>query len=116
MSIRFLSDENERHLPMHERSMLWACDGDEKIAMFSAHFEGDESKDRNQSVALWKVRMLHGKFDPFIHEHTPDPEGKNHHVEADDDGFTSLVNPEPMTISDARQWVRDNYQTFGKRE
>lgn len=113
MNLTFMCDPTERAMPMNERTMLWVCDGPRKIGLISA--DRDESADRNHTLAVWKARVLHENFDPFLHEHEPDKEGKHPHVESDNDGFTSLVHPKAMSLSEARQWVRDNYVKLRKK-
>lgn len=113
MSLRYLCDEQERHLPMAKRSKLWVLDGDEKIGMITA--ESDESADRNQALAIWKAGVLHSHFDPFDHiKEYGDHDDKSPHIKHDDDGYTTLVNPQSMTVGQARKWIKDNYRKARK--
>lgn len=109
--LTFLSDPEERHLPMHERSNVWVCDGEKRIATISA--VDDESVDRSQTTAMWTAKLHHKQFDPFMHDHEYDEENPNVHVSQSEEGLLSLKNPQQLSISDARQWVRDHY-TGGK--
>lgn len=110
--LTFLCDPEERHLPMSKRSTVWVCDEGKRIATLSSTIE-DPSESRNGVVGMWKARIHHKQFDPFMHDHEPDEEESNVHVASDDAGVLSLINPKQMSLSDARQWVRDNY-TGGK--
>lgn len=106
--LTFLCDPDEMHLPMHERSTVWVCDEGKRIATLSA--VDDESETRSQSTAMWTARLHHKQFDPFAYNHEPDEENPDEpHVSGSEDGLLSLVNPKQMSISDARQWVRDHY-------
>lgn len=110
--LTFLTDPDERHLPMGQRTKVWVCDEGKRIATLSA--VDDESASRNSDVAIWNARIHHKQFDPFMHDHEHDEEQNNVHVTSSEDGMLSLNNPKHLSLSDARQWVRDNY-TGGKR-
>lgn len=105
--LSFLCDPTERHLPMHQRTVVHVCDGPKRIATLSA--TDDESEDRSESTAMWTARVHHKQFDPFMHDHEPNEDETNVHVSASEEGLVSLHNPTKMGISDARQWVRDVY-------
>jgi len=110
--LTFLCDPEERHLPMHERTSVWVCDGEKRIATLSTNID-DPSEQRSQTTAMWTAKLHHKQFDPFMHDHEYNEEKPNVHVEQSEEGLLSLKNPQQLSISDARQWVRDNY-TGGK--
>jgi hypothetical protein len=99
---------------MHERKTVWVCDGPKRIATISA-VDTDDSANRSHATALWTARIHHKQFDPFSHSHEPSEEGEDPvpHISASDDGLLALHNPNSLSLSDARSWVRDNY-TGGK--
>lgn len=110
MGLTFLCDPDERHLPMHERSTLWVCDGPKRIATISA-VDTDDSANRSHATAIWTARIHHKQFDPFSHSHEPAEEDEDPipHISASDDGLLSLQNPKAMSLSEARSWVREHY-------
>lgn len=105
--LTFLSDPNERHLPMDKRTVVHVCDGPKRIATLSS--VDDESETRSDSTAMWTARVHHKQFDPFMHDHEHDETEDNVHVSASEEGLLSLHNPKKLGISEARQWVRDVY-------
>lgn len=111
--LTFLSDPDERHLPMHERTTVWVCDGDKRIATLAA--VPDESANRSHQTAMWSAKIHHKQFDPFDHDHEFDEENPNTHVSQSEEGLLSLNNPNKMAIADARQWVRDHYTGGSKK-
>jgi len=90
---------------MEKRSVVYVCDDGKRIATVSG--ADDISSERGQAVKMWRVKMHHKQFDPFQHEHEEHEEKP--YVASDEEGRLSLVNPKPMGIVEARQWVRDNY-------
>lgn len=110
MGLIFLCDPDERHLPMHERTTMWVCDHGKRIATLSAA-DTDGSAERSADTAVWTARIHHKQFDPFSHDHEPseDEDDPVAHVASSEDGMLSLVNPNAMSLSDARSWVREHY-------
>lgn len=94
---------------MHQRTSVWVCDGDKRIATLSADANQEASSDRSQTTAMWSAKIHHKQFDPFMHDHELDEENPSSHVTASEEGLLSLHNPKKLSIADARQWVRDNY-------
>lgn len=118
--LTFLCDPDERHLPMAQRTKMWVCDGDKRVATLTSHastpkpMDGiespDESADRSQQTAMWSAKIHHQQFDPFAHDHDEfDEDNPQIHVARSEEGLLSLVNPNKQSLSDARQWVRDHY-------
>lgn len=105
--ITYKCDKSEAKLPLSQRTKWLVCLGANQIATITA--TETPSSDRSHSLRIWKARMFHNAFDPFDFPHHPDDhkeeeKTKPHVVLQDTQPI--LVNPQPMTMAEARSWIK----------
>ena len=103
----FACSPEERHLPMMQRKRIVVFDRQEAVAYISCADDGNSeaSQDRSHQTAIWKAKLLHKHFDPF--SYAQEKSEKEPYIDHGEGGL-SLVNPNKMTMQQARVWVRDN--------
>lgn len=108
--ITYKCDKAEHKLPLAQRKNWHVYLGNKHIATISA--TDDISSDRSHSLRIWKAKMNHIGFDPFDfpHHSEGDEEEKTKPHVALADGKPVLINPQPMTMREARSWVRQVVQ------
>lgn len=108
--ITYKYDKAEAKLPLSQRKKWLVYLGSDQIAVIST--SEDPSSDRSHSLRIWKAKMLHNAFDPFDFPHHDDEteeEKTKPHVKLHENK-PMLVNPQPMTMSEARSWVKQVVQ------
>lgn len=107
--ISYRCKPEERSKTIAERTHWDVYYGQKRIGFIAADGQ-DISKDRSHSVRIWKARMVDG-FNTFEYPHvddankikeepfiiTNDNEDVEHNLE--------LINPQYMTMAEARKWV-----------
>lgn len=112
--ITYKCDKAESKKPLAERKNWQVYLGNTHIATISTAEE--PSSDRSHTLRIWKAKMNHNAFDPFDFPHRDegdDEEKTRPHVSLAD-GTPFLINPQPMTMSEARSWVRQVVQRGSK--
>lgn len=104
--ITYKCAKGEVKLPLAQRKTWFVYLGEQKIAEIVA--TEDPSSDRSHSLRIWQARMLHTAFDPFDFPHfdeDSEEERTKPHVKMHE-GKPMLANPQPMTMKEARSWVK----------
>jgi hypothetical protein len=104
--IRYRCDKAEMRKPIALRKTWHVLLGDKQIATISTREE--PSTDHSHSLRIWTAKVHGGEFDPFDFPHVDeDDEGERlrpHVTLAGGQPF--LINPQPMTMKEARSWVK----------
>lgn len=108
--ITYKCEKAESRLPIAQRKIWHVYLGEKQIATIAA--AEDPSSDRSHSLRIWKAKMYHIGFDPFDFPHHGDEDEEEKtkpHVTLAN-GKPLLNNPQPMTMKEARSWVRQVVQ------
>lgn len=105
--ITYKCDKGEARLPLAQRKKWHVYLGSNQIATITASEE--PSSNHSHSLRIWKAKMYDNAFDPFDFPHHPDDheeeEKTKPHVTLHD-SKPMLVNPQPMTMQEARSWIK----------
>ncbi len=108
--ITYKCDAREMKLPLAQRKTWHVYLGSKQIATITASEE--PSSDRSHSLRIWKAKMYHMAFDPFDfphHDEDAEDELNKPHVKLHE-SKPMLVNPQPMTMAEARSWIKQVVQ------
>jgi len=103
--ITYKSVKSEAKLPLAQRRNWDVYLGSRLIASISTD-QDDIASARSHSLRIWKARMYTGGFDPFEFPHREDDEEKTHPHILLLDSTPTLINPQAMTMSEARSWIK----------
>ena len=105
--IHYKCDAAQRTKPLALRTHWDVYEGVKCIATIDT--KSEPSSDRSHSLRIWNAKLKGNVFDPFDFPHLnegDDEEGmKQPYVRVTNDN-TELVNPQSMTMSEARSWVK----------
>lgn len=105
--IMYKCAENQRNKPLALRTHWDVYDGTECIATIDT--KNEPSSERSHSLRIWNAKLRGAVFDPFdfphIDEDAPE-EGLTQPYVRVANGTTELVNPQAMTMGEARSWVK----------
>lgn len=105
MAIHYKCDANQRAKPLALRTHWDVYDGQKCVATINT--ENEPSSDRSHSMRIWKAKIKGDVFDPFDFPHVDEDRDdmKQPYVRVNGDA-TELVNPQTMTMSEARSWIK----------
>lgn len=102
--ISYKTSKEDASLPIALRKNWDVYLGKQRVASISA--QDDISSDRSHSLRIWKAKMYHIGFDPFDFPHHDDEEEKTRAHVVLSNGEPTLINPQPMTMREARSWIK----------
>lgn len=107
--ISYRCNADEMKLPLGERKTWNVFCGNENVATIAS--AEDPSSDRSHALRIWNARMHNIHFDPFDFPHAEDDsdEKVRPHIKLEN-GKPTLVNPQLMTMKEARSWVKQVLQ------
>lgn len=104
--ITYRTDPADRRKPIALRKNWNVYLGDRQIATIST--AEVPSTDHSHSLRIWTAKVNGGAFDPFDFPHV-DEDSKEESVRPHvtlTGGQSFLVNPQPMTMKEARSWIK----------
>ena len=102
--ISYKTLKEEAKLPIAQRKNWDVLLGSRRIATISA--QDDISSDRSHSLRIWKAKLYPNAFDPFDFPHHDDEDEKTRPHVVLSNGQPTLINPQPMTMREARSWIK----------
>lgn len=101
--INYRCDPEERRLPLGERKRWHVHYGDARVASIVSDTDAQE---RPHNLRIWKAHVYSNAYDPLEFPHVDEQDVNRPHVLLQNDEPV-LYNPQPMTMREARTWVRN---------
>lgn len=103
MRLSYRSDKQQRRVPLAERTRWDVYRGEECVATIDT--KNEPSSERSHSLRIWNAKLRGKVFDPFDFPHVDDEDEKQPYVILEE-GTPTLINPQAMTMAEARSWVK----------
>lgn len=104
MRITYKCPREQRSKPLAQRTQWDVYRGEQCIATIDT--KNEPSSERSHSLRIWNARLRGNVFDPFDFPHVDESEDMKQPFVIVEGSDTVLVNPQPMTMKEARSWIR----------